>query len=954
MAFGREGGTRMGGENSIYASHQDISTSSANPPHWMKQLEEKYQRLHAKIVNQAAKFSNARFNAINNNINYNRSLSNGGNYRSNSITKSSTSTHGGDGIKSVLSKRGSSLSTNSFFESKHGPCDRAVTQNTFLSGEKSLNFGESRRHSVRKPLIRGDSTGRKSRADKACVNTGFASFPVSAHVSKWRSGEGDRGDDSGGDSGLTSSSTPTLPPCPDNVSTTQPGSQIRLARLESGAEKVTQAETCDPVRTTLAKTSAAIALLNSTPSHCSLGQVRRKSKGGTGSSRLKSPQRSALDLRQQALESKQIQSDEDGGASESVCYIPAGTPTNARNKTFNNSNFNCFENEVSGGASVQNTPRTSKPTTRASSSLALTRLSSANVVSVSRTHSRLNEEILVSDEHVNDNQGESEKERNFFIRRREPFVSDDQLDNTNNGDINLRNCDEINHLNENDEIEDDKDDGEYYSSDESIDYSEESNEDVFVEEDSSEDEKYLSQCQQMDIGRAKGRRHGSRGPKSSANRLGQKPHKSCPTYFWKSANPYGSAEEEEEEKTADGFVRTAAKANTGFSNLKKNKKNSLHKRDRRSHKSHHVKKNNIGNTNINNEKNHQNNSSTVNKDTYIDEVGNEDNGRLDYDLDENANNFEGGPNYNHRRSIHATSAHGQHRDLNPHRDSKGNISPVLGTILPLTARAVEEGRMRVFARMSLEARHAVDETLREMEKDEGKEDKEKVVERNLEADSLRPGHLEANSQLESTFDVSVMNNTSGTRGASRALGDGDLAEAGETGDVNLQKEKDLSRMKGGGGSFVGESQVSTGSDNLHDEFYAAKKYHSSNPNLYNKLMAHQEVTHSPCSSIGPYKRTSILGQRASSRRLPHLADVPIPAQSSSLPNPHARLPGIGTKPRLPLSYRETTFEITPPDFDIRFHHIITCHTEDRETPPPDIRQQSIEKCQQWLVRHNPK
>lgn len=65
---------------------------------------------------------------------------------------------------------------------------------------------------------------------------------------------------------------------------------------------------------------------------------------------------------------------------------------------------------------------------------------------------------------------------------------------------------------------------------------------------------------------------------------------------------------------------------------------------------------------------------------------------------------------------------------------------------------------------------------------------------------------------------------------------------------------------------------------------------------------------------------------------------------------HVNLPGIWNS-RDALSFRENTFEITPLNFDIRFHQIIPRQREDRETPSPDTQQQAIEKCHQWLVRY---
>ena len=895
MAFGREGGTRLGNDSGVYASRQD---SNGNAPHWMKQLEEKYQRLHAKIVNQAAKFSNARFNAANNNTNPHRSLSYGN--RNSTVSKSSISSSGVDANQSILTKRESTLSNGSAFNNNRGLTNNTDTNN---APGRDIKTGGKRRKNADKSLILERS---------ASANRGVVSFPVSLNASRRQSkissevrdGSVGSGEE---DSGLTSSSTP--PPHELNQVNTQP----EAYRPVGDAGRVTQVETGDPVQATLAKTSAAIALLNSSPANHRPGESRRKSKGCTSGSRLKSPRR--YRLRKQTLEPEQTHEDEDGKLSECVYYIPAGTDTsgggysNSKNKT-----IYCFENEVSGGASAQNTPRASKPTTRASSSLALTRLSSANFVSVSRAHSRLNEEVLDSANPENDPEFE-EKDCRLFTKRLDPLVPDPQQQFINNGDVN-----EANQVyDEDDDFNSEDSDGECYSCEDDSDFSGDVDGDVFIDETVDQP----SQESGMEVARGKSRRHASRTVRPSVSRLGQKTHKSCPAYFWKSANPYANADDSEEEMGHVRLLKTAEQAEKGQAHFKKNKKNNLLKRDRRGNKSHSSKKNN---GNIANVTKYKDNNNSAHTDIRTADIESNDNRKETYTLDENANDSsDNNPCFNtNDRNQH------QHQRHKARSDSKGNISPVMGTLLPLTARAVEEGRMRVFARMSIEARHAVDETLREMEREEEKMDREKSVEKSTKGDSGKPDNVE----MESTWNVSVMNQTSGTRGPSRNL-DTDMVEGGLT-------------------AHAGDSQGSISSNNPHDDFYASGRLHNSNPNLLH-AKNHPDLTHSPNSSITAYKRTPITGQRATgSRRLPQLSDLPVPPQTSSLPNPHARLPGIGSKSCLPLSYRETTFEITPPDFDIRFHHIISCQAEDRETPPPDIRQQSIDKCQQWLVRHNPR
>ena len=906
MAFGREGGGRLGGDGGIYASRQDSSCSSSNAPHWMKQLEEKYQRLHAKIVNQAAKFSNARFNAINNNVNHYRNFSYGGSHRNSITSKSST-----EGVHSVLTKRGSSWSTSAALTSKRELSDDTDANNDSKRGLKT-------------------GTKRRSNADESSLqNRSVDPFLVPADYSKCSSNNA-----GGGDSALSGEKGKELiwcsapPPHSSHAVNTQTG-PARADGLAPSAGRSTQAELCDPVRATLAKTSAAIARLNSSPIKERPVRARRRDQGCPSGSRLQSTHRCRLGQQQLLPASQQTHEREESRFTESVYSTPAGTSTSGGGyNNFNNTVY-CFDTEVSGGVSAQHTPRASKPTTRASSQ-ALTRLSSANFVCVSRAHSLLREEDLENESRVNDAE---KRESNVFFTKttRDPFGSN--LHRTShNGYVIDRRCKENQKTSEDEYIDYEESDVEDYSYEDASEYSVDNDEDVFVDEGRSESDESLSQPSGMEVAKSKGRRHASRTMRPSVSRLGQKPHKSCPAYFWKSANPYADAEGEEE-KEHGRILKLGDRTEKGQVTLRKNKKNNLRKRDRRSTKSHEVRKGNVNTSTVHSKDNNHN----LTKDSPRAD-GNDDRKETQV-VDESCNDtIDVDPN-NH-------DTNGYHPPFKSRSDSKGTISPVQGTLLPLTARAVEEGRMRVFARMSLEARHAVDETLREMEREEEKGDKEKIVDKTADGDSLKHGNME----MESTWDVSVMNHTSGTRGPSRVL-EGDMTDGGHNSD--RARGGGNGDGKGGVRDLVADSQGSITSDTFQDDFYASGRFHNSNPNfLHTKHL--QDVTHSPSSSIGANRRAPISGQRAGSRRLPHLSDLPTAQQTSSLPNPHARLPGIGSKPRLSLSYRETTFEITPPDFDIRFHHIISCQTEGRETPPPDVRQQSIDKCQQWLVRHNPR
>ncbi|RUS92079.1 hypothetical protein EGW08_000103 [Elysia chlorotica] len=907
MAFGREGGGRMGVDTGLYASRQDSNSSSGTTPHWMKQLEEKYQRLHAKIVNQAAKFSNARFNAINNNINHHhRNLSYGGIHRNSSVSKSCT-----DGVNSVLSKRGSSLSSSAAFHSKRELPDETGANNGLNKGWKT---GTKRRSNVENP---------------SPENRAVDSFLVSDESNEVViGGAGGSAQCGGKRNGLVYSSGP--PPHGSNDINPKSGDPTRQEGMPPATRGINQAETCDPVRATLAKTSAAIALLNSAPIKDGPLRARRRGKGGYSGSRLHSTHRPGLG--QVPPETQQA---EESRLAESVYSIPAGTNSSGGyNKSHSNNAVICFEKEVSAGVSTQLTPRASKPTTRASSSQALTRLSSANFVSVSTAQSILREDL----ENKNCASDADRRETNaFFTKTQDPLLSNFHRI-SHNGDVNGRRCDENQGIREDEFVAFEDFSGEYYSCEDDSEYSLDNEEDVFLDEEDSEGEEFLGQSTAMEVAKSKGRRHATRtAVRPSVSRVGQKPHKSCPAYFWKSANPNADSDDGEVDKDHGRISKQTEKTDKGQVNLRK-KKNNMRKRDRRSTKSHEVRKGNITTGTISNNDNNIN----IAKDNP--NIDGHDNRKETQLLDESNDGMVETSPYK-QQSMHDNNNDNQQHHHKPRSDSKGTISPVQGTLLPLTARAVEEGRMRVFARMSLEARHAVDETLREMEREEEKMDKEKAVDKNVDGDSQKHGNME----MESTWDVSVVNHTSGTRGHSRVL-EGDMTEGGNNQDRSRGGENGVG--KEGDRDNAAGSQGSVTSDNFQDDFYASGKFHHNSNSNFLHAKHPQDFTHSPGSSTTAHKRGG--GHRAGSRRLPHLSDLPSPAQTSSLPNPHARLPGIASKSRLPLSYRETTFEITPPDFDIRFHHIISCQSEGRETPPPDVRQQSIDKCQQWLVRHNPR
>ena len=50
-------------------------------------------------------------------------------------------------------------------------------------------------------------------------------------------------------------------------------------------------------------------------------------------------------------------------------------------------------------------------------------------------------------------------------------------------------------------------------------------------------------------------------------------------------------------------------------------------------------------------------------------------------------------------------------------------------------------------------------------------------------------------------------------------------------------------------------------------------------------------------------------------------------------------------------FREPTFQITLPDFDIRYRDVLSSERCESETPPLEIREEAIKKCQAWLTKY---
>ena len=72
-----------------------------------------------------------------------------------------------------------------------------------------------------------------------------------------------------------------------------------------------------------------------------------------------------------------------------------------------------------------------------------------------------------------------------------------------------------------------------------------------------------------------------------------------------------------------------------------------------------------------------------------------------------------------------------------------------------------------------------------------------------------------------------------------------------------------------------------------------------------------------------------------------------PLKKENVRHYNYRIRGVGSY-RVP---RETTFEITAPDYDIRYQDVITTQKGSRETPPPDIFEKSVGKVKDWLNKY---
>lgn len=348
--------------------------------------------------------------------------------------------------------------------------------------------------------------------------------------------------------------------------------------------------------------------------------------------------------------------------------------------------------------------------------------------------------------------------------------------------------------------------------------------------------------------------------------------------------------------------------------------------------------------------------------------------------------------------------HSAHATRNGHADTSASVSskPLPASVAPLTAKGIQEGRMRVFARMSLEARHAVDETLKEMKMEEdniidnhnddpgninnivdGVKGFNNDVNNNVNnnksnysySDKFEGGNDNGNDddyKDDHGSNSSLRNNVSAPTGVDANSGLNDAKpQAGKSVKSSITQRpnnrNNYHQQNGTNDGYSSDDSITSNDGNFTD--YATRVSRARDAFPSNSIVTQtqsQTHSHSQTNSLLPTNRRSRnaincltsgipvnKNNNAVGRyRLPQLnQNLPLhPEELQEFPSPHPPLPSIK---RANLAFRENTFEITPPDFDIRFREIITCQKGDRDTPPLDVRQQSIQKCQQWLGQHTP-
>ncbi|OWF46040.1 uncharacterized protein LOC110456256 [Mizuhopecten yessoensis] len=209
----------------------------------------------------------------------------------------------------------------------------------------------------------------------------------------------------------------------------------------------------------------------------------------------------------------------------------------------------------------------------------------------------------------------------------------------------------------------------------------------------------------------------------------------------------------------------------------------------------------------------------------------------------------------------------------------------------------------MFSRMSMEAQHARTEILKE--KKPSKKHQQQQQKRN-----------------------STSQNLSGCDGGSSSSKEADSEKQAEV--------------------VVQNNERKTAQDKAVDRLYNGEDYNKMFTDM-NVIPDYEQAYSDSDISVGNRKHAfTVLANRT---KLPNIADGKY-VTLQHLKTLQYTLPGIGRYSVAPK--RETTFEITPPGFDIRYKDMMVLEERESETPPPDIRNRAVQKCQEWLARHTPR
>lgn len=149
---------------------------------------------------------------------------------------------------------------------------------------------------------------------------------------------------------------------------------------------------------------------------------------------------------------------------------------------------------------------------------------------------------------------------------------------------------------------------------------------------------------------------------------------------------------------------------------------------------------------------------------------------------------------------------------------------------------------------------------------------------------------------------------------------------------------------------IPERRTSNAEEKFQDKLYSGEDFNKMFDDE-NGLTEHDlENAYSDSEiSVGNRKHTfAVLAKRT---KLPNINDEKY-VTLQRLKTLQYTLPGIGRYSVAPK--REATFEITPPGFDIRYKDMVVLEERESETPPPEIRDKAVQKCQEWLSRYTPR